>query len=185
MSVVTIASRYAKSLLELAQEQGKLETVKEDIATFNRVLENREFALLVKSPIIQAEKKRSIFKAIFDGKIDELSAAFFDIIIRKGRESVLGDIAASFEEQYRVSQNITKAKVTTASVMSSSQLERIKASLADLDITGTVELETAEDPNLIGGFVLEIEDRLYDASVKNKLAELKKEILDNTLIKSL
>ena len=185
MSVVRIASRYAKSLLELAQEQGKLETVKEDIATFNKVMENRDFALLVKSPIIQAEKKRSIFKSIFDGKIDELSAAFFDIIIRKGRESVLGDIAKSFDEQYRSSQNITSAKVTTATAMSSSQLDRIKASLSSLDISGTVELETAENPDLIGGFVLEIEDRLYDASVKNKLAELKKEILDNTLIKSL
>jgi len=185
MSVVRIASRYAKSLLELAQEQGKLETVKEDIATFNKVLENRDFELLVKSPIIQAEKKRSIFKSIFEGKVDDLSAAFFDIIIRKGRESVLGEIAKSFEEQYRTSQNITRAKVTTASSMSASQLDRLKASLSDLDITGAVELETAEDPSLIGGFVLEVEDRLYDASVKNKLAELKKEILDNTLIKSL
>ena len=185
MSVVTIASRYAKSLLELAQEQGKLEVVKEDIATFNNVLKDKDFQLLVKSPIIQAEKKRAIFKSIFDGKVDELSSAFFDIIIRKGRESVLGDIAKSFQEQYRSSQNITRAKVTTASSMSSRQLDRIKSSLGDLDIKGTVELETAEDPNLIGGFVLEIEDRLYDASVKNKLAELKKEILDNTLIKSL
>lgn len=185
MSVVRIASRYAKSLLELAQEQGKLEVVKEDIATFNSVLENRDFELLVKSPIIQSEKKRAIFNSVFDGKVDELSAAFFDIIIRKGRESVLGDIAKSFQEQYRLSQKITRAKVTTASSMSANQLDRIKASLGELDIKGAVELETAEDPKLIGGFVLEIEDRLYDASVKNKLAELKKEILDNTLIKSL
>lgn len=186
MSVTRIASRYAKSLIELAQEKGKLEEVNADIATFTNALKNRDFELLVKSPIIQAEKKRDIFKAIFGGKIEEITAAFFDIVIRKGRESVLGDMTKAFNSQYRASKQITTAKVTTAGAMSAAQLDSIKAQLKGMDmINGQVELETAIDADLIGGFVLEIEDRLYDASVKNKLAQLKKEILDNTLIKSL
>ncbi len=186
MSVTRIASRYAKSLIELAQDQGKLEVVKEDIATFKQVLGNRDFELLIKSPIIQGDKKQSIFKRIFSGKIDTLTESFFDIVIRKGRESVLVDITEAFEDQYRGLKNITKAKVTTATQMTPAQLAKIKAGLLGMDIVkGSVELECEVDPNLIGGFVLEIEDKLYDASVKNKLAQLKKEILDNTLIKSL
>lgn len=185
MSVVRIATRYAKSLMELAQDQGKLETIYEDIATFNQALQNRDFELMVKSPIIQAEKKRAIFKTIFEGKIDPLTLSFFDIVIRKGRESVLGDISAAFTNQYKASKNITNAKVTTATPLAPAQLALLQASLHDLGIKGTVDFETEVDKSLIGGFVLEVEGQLYDASVKNKLAQLKKEILDNTLIKSL
>lgn len=186
MGGIRIASRYAKSLLDLASEQGKLERAVDDIKLFQDATSNRDLLLMIKSPIIKADKKRSVFKAIFDGKVDEITSAFFDIIIRKGRESALPEICAEFINQYRQLKNITSATVTTAAPLDATQLAKIKTEMITLGLAnGEVELETIVDENIIGGFVLQVKDLLYDASVKSKLANLKKEILDNRYIKSL
>lgn len=186
MSLARIASRYAKSLLELGLQHGRLDNVLNDINLLNDVLENRDFFLLVKSPIVKSDKKNKIFKAIFDGKIDDLTQSFYEIIIRKGREKYLPEIAREFIRQYRDHKNITTAKVTTAAPLSEEQTARIKSELIQMGIaSGAVELETSVDKDIIGGFLLEVEDQMYDASVRSKLANLKKEILDNTYIKSL
>lgn len=186
MSSIRIASRYAKSLLDLAIEQGKLEKTVDDIKLFQDAISNKDLLLMVKSPIINGDKKRSVFKAIFDGKIDELTSAFFDIIIKKSRESALPEICQAFLRQYKTHKNITTASVTTAAEIDAAQLAEIKTKVATLGLAdGTVELEKKIDPSIIGGFILEVDDKLYDASVKSRLAKVKKEILDNTYIKSL
>jgi len=186
MSVIKIASRYAKSLIDLANEAGKLETIYGDITGFKEAIGNRDLFLLIKSPIIKADKKQSIFKALFEGKADELTSAFFDIIIKKGREQYLPEIADQVIAQYKAIKGMTSATVITASEITPEQSAEIKKQLASMGAAGdSVALETKIDPSIIGGFILEIGDKLYDASVKSKLAGLKKEILDNSYIKSL
>ena len=95
MSSIRIASRYAKSLLDLATETNKVEQIKTDFALFSDALKSRDLQLLIKSPIIKPDKKLGIFKAIFDGKIDELTSSFFEIVIKKGREGLLSLIHIS------------------------------------------------------------------------------------------
>ena len=186
MSAIRIASRYAKSLLELASAENKLETIVGDINLFREAVSNRELYMMIKSPIIKADKKQSIFTALFGDRVNPLTSSFFEIIIKKGREQYLPEISDEFLSQYRTLKNITTASVTTAVPLNQQQLDSIKSELKNLGLaTGQVELHTDTDPELIGGFVLEIDDQLYDASVKNKLASIKKEILDNTYIKSL
>lgn len=183
MSIARVASRYAKSLLDLAKEGGKLEAVKGDLALFTSALESRDFELMLKSPIINGDKKRGVFKAIFDGKIDELTAAFFDIVIKKGRESFLPGIVSSFGRQYDEMHGITKVAVTAASSLTEETLSAIKAKLTSLGIQADkVEMTTEIDPSILGGFILSVDDRLYDASVKTKLANMRKNITDNTYI---
>ncbi len=186
MSLGKIASRYAKSLIDLAREGDKLEVIYADIVGFQEAVGNRDLFLMVKSPIINSEKKKNIFKAIFEGKVDKLTSAFFDIIIRKGREQYLPEIADEFVSQYKHIKGITSATVTTATPITADQIEIIKTKLKGMNAgIGVVELETKVDSSIVGGFVLEVEDKLYDASIKSKLAGLKKEILDNSYIKSL
>jgi F-type H+-transporting ATPase subunit delta len=96
MSVSQVASRYAKSLLDLAIEQGKTEVVKGDMANFKEALKSRDLYLLLKSPIIYPTKKISALKAVFEGKLDALTMSFFELTIRKGREPLLVDIADEF-----------------------------------------------------------------------------------------
>ena len=129
MSIHRIASRYAKSLVDLAVEQNKLERIKEDVSTFKEVTKIRDFYLLLKNPIVKTEKKAAIVKQLFEGKYDELTLAFLDILIRKGREAHLPEIAEEFLIQYKHIKHISSVKVTTAKPLTEAALKAIKDSL--------------------------------------------------------
>ena len=175
MSIQRIASRYAKSLLELAQEGDKLDRVKDDITSFIEVCDVNDFQLLLKSPIVHTDKKQGVFKRLFDGSYDSLTLAFFDIILRKGREEFLPEIAEEFLHQYREIRKIAAISVTTATEMTSDQKEAIKSKIiAASDAVETVDLDAQVDAEIIGGFILEFDDKLYDASVAHKLNEARK-----------
>src|SRR5690349_22141032 len=102
-----IASRYAKSLIDLAIEQGKLDRILADMTAFAAATKLRDFALLLKSPIVNADKKEQVIKAIWGGKMDPLTMNFIQIILRKGRESGLDEIANEFIHQYREIKGIS------------------------------------------------------------------------------
>ncbi len=184
MSVQRVASRYAKSLIDLAVEQNKLDRILEDVEAFKGASENRDFYLLLKSPIINGPKKNQIFKELFSGKFDELTMAFLDITVRKGRETQLVDIFEAFVAQYKTLRKITTVKLTTATQLNEASLAKIKEKLLASDTTDeNVEIETAINPALLGGFVLEFDNKLYDASVAHKMQEMKKEFAKNTFTK--
>lgn len=176
MSISRIASRYAKSLLDLAIEGKNLDTVLGDIEGFSTMLENRDLQLLIKSPIVSASDKSSIFKKLFEGKVSDLTMTFFNVILRKGREKYLPEIASEFLHQYKDYKGITDVILTTAAPLSDDLLAEIKAQLVNSSSTKeTVEIETKIDKDLIGGFVVEIGDLLYDNSIAHKLNEMKKQ----------
>ena len=175
MSVIRIASRYAKSLLDLAKDQNVMDEVVSDMEGFSKMVENRDLYLLMKSPIINAGKKADVFNALFDGKVNKLTKAFLDITLRKGREGYLPEIANEFLNQYKKMQGISTVKLTTAAPISDSSLESIKSKLLASNVTDkSVNIETKVDESLIGGFVVQIGDKLIDASVSHKLAQLAK-----------
>lgn len=183
MSEHRISSRYAKSLIDLAGETGKLERVLEDVQSFKTVCDNRDFELFLKSPIIKADKKEKIFDKLFAGKYDELTMAFLKILLKKGREPLLTDIAIEFISQYKKRKHISSVKLTTAAPLSESTLAAIREKLLSSSATDEkIEIKTAVDSEIIGGFVVEIEDQLYDASVAHKLSLLKKEFKDNLYV---
>lgn len=180
MSVNKIASRYAKSLLDLAVEQNKLELILGDIKGFAAACENRDLELLLKSPIVKTDKKLSILNAIFGGKVDELTMAFLTIVAKKGREAALPQIADKFIAMYNTHSKITKVIITTAQPMGEVEFAKVKAKLAASNITEeNLDIETKVDDSIIGGFVIEIGDKLYDASIAHKLEKLKKELSGN------
>jgi F-type H+-transporting ATPase subunit delta len=175
MSVQRIAGRYAKSLLELSQEHNKLDRVLQDMTSLQAASKNRDLALLLKSPIVNATKKQSIMKALFGESFDKITMGFLDLIVAKGREPYLTAVADEFVAQYKKINHISTVKVITAKPLTAAGLNELRKKLEASDVTEkTVEIETAVDENLIGGFVLEIGDKIYDASVLQKLEELKR-----------
>jgi F-type H+-transporting ATPase subunit delta len=171
-----IASRYAKSLIDLASEQGKLDRVLADMTAFAAATKQRDFALLLKSPIVKADKKEQVIKAIWGDKMDPLTISFLQIILRKGRESGLDEIASEFINQYRTIKGISIVEITSAEPLSAETLEAIRTKLVSSKLThGQVDFRTSVDPNLIGGFVISFEDKLYDASVRHQLDLLRKQ----------
>ena len=183
MSVHRIASRYAKSLIELADEQNKLEDITEDIKSFQRALANRDLYLLLKSPIVSVDKKKQVFKALFEGKFNEMTLAFLNILTTKGREAYMPEIADEYLDQYKKIKHISTVKLTTAEALTADAVEAIRKKLEESKVTDEhVEIETAVDPELIGGFVIELDDKIYDASVANKLEELKRDFRNNLYV---
>lgn len=183
MSVQRIASRYAKSLIELAEDQGKLERILEDVRAFKKATENRDFYLLIKSPVVSAAKKLTILDALFKDKYDELTMAFLRILVNKSREAYLPEVANDFITQYKHLKHISTVTIRTAAPLSEASLKEIHDRLKASGSTDTeVELTTEVDESLIGGIIIAFEDRIYDASISYKLEQMHREFGDNLYV---
>jgi F-type H+-transporting ATPase subunit delta len=179
MSEITVASRYAKSLIDLAQEQNILEEVNKDMDFFLRTLKaNAELKAVLGNPIISHSKKLSILTEIFSSKVNKLSIEFYKIMINKGRGDVLYTTAHEFIDQYNIQKHITKALVVSATALSAANKEQIAAEVQKA-IGGTVLLDAKVDPALIGGFVLTVGDRQLDTSILSSLRKLKKDFAES------
>lgn len=186
MAQTRVASRYVRSLLGLAVEQNALDAVHADMQLFAKVAdENRSFALMLRNPIIKHDKKRAILEAIFKGKVHKLTLAIFDIITRKNREPILIDIAKQFHNAYNVYKGITKGVVITATPLDSTLRAELEEIVKKISHKKEVELIEKVDASMIGGFVLNVGDRQIDASIKNKLKELKLKFSYNPYIKEI
>ena len=184
MADLRVASRYVKSLLGLAVERDALEKVHMDMILFSKVCdENRAFTLMLRNPIIKHDKKRDILEEIFKGKVHNLTFAIFDIITRKNREPLLPAIAKEFHVAYNNYKEIGGATVTTAVPLDKKLREEIEQIVKKLSDKKQVEIEEKIDPEMIGGFVLNVGDRQVDASIKNKLKALKLKFSQNPYIK--
>jgi F-type H+-transporting ATPase subunit delta len=177
MSAHSIARRYAKSLIDLAIEEKKLDRIVEDSRMFLTALESRDLVLLLKSPIIKSDKKINIFSAIFKGKVDDLTLKFINIITRKGREAILSEIVKEVISQFNTLNNISTARLTTANKVDVAIVDGIKNKLGDG--SGKMEIETQTDPAILGGYVLEMGDKLYDASIRRQINQLRKELANS------
>lgn len=177
MSQQIVASRYAKSLIGLAQEKGVLDTVYKDMVLFDEVVNaSRELQLVFASPIISHFKKLEIIRGIFQKKVDPATFTIFEIITRKNREEILPALAEEFKNQYAVIKGIQKA--TVSSVVPLTEMQRQSFIKVVADATGkTIDLVEKIEPNLIGGYVLRVGDRQVDTSVRKKLNDLKVSML--------
>jgi len=175
MSELTVASRYAKSLIDLSQEQNSLEQINNDMNFFLHTLKaNPQLKAVLGNPIISQAKKIAILSDLFLGKVDKLSISFFNIMVNKGRGEVLFATAQEFNNQYNIIKHITKATVVSATALSEANknklLDEVKAAVG-----GEVILDAKTDPSLIGGFVLTVGDKQVDTSIANSLKKLKKD----------
>jgi len=175
MSELTVGSRYAKSLIDLAIEQKSLEEVKKDMELFVHTLKvNHELQSVLSNPIISHDKKIKILDAIFGDKVGKATIGFFKIMINKSRGEVLYYTGQEFINQYNLKKGIVKARVTSAVELSAANKKTI-TDLVKAQIGGNIVLETKVDPNIIGGFVLTVGDRQIDDSIATSLKRLKNE----------
>ncbi len=169
-----VAYRYAKAIIDLAQEREILDVVKNDLSLIEEVsVDNRDFLLMLKSPLIKGNKKLSIFNEVFKDKINNLTSDFFSLAISKGREADLLSIIESYMSQYNTINGITIATVKSAISLDSSSKEVIKELVAKASGNSKIIIQEQIDVNLIGGYVLSVEDKQLDASVKTMLQKAK------------
>lgn len=181
-----LAGRYAKSLIDLAVEKNQLDAIYNDMKFLHSVCKSsREFVSILRSPIIATDKKQKIVSAITDGKISELTASFIKLLISKMREEYLPEIIAAAIEQYNAIKGIHRVKLTTAEPVSDNVKESIVSKVKGETALQNVELETVVDPDLIGGFVLEFNNNLVDASVARDLRDIKKQFSQNIYVQQI
>jgi F-type H+-transporting ATPase subunit delta len=178
-----LAARYAKSILDLAIEKDQLEAVYNDMLFLQAAFKSsRELVVLLKSPVVKADKKDKILDAIGDGRISVITATFNKLLVRKNRESYLPEIVTAFIDQYKVHKGIRVAKLTTATPVSDDLKESILLKVRAGQQIQQIELHTEVDEALIGGFVLELGDQLVDASVAYELKNIRKQFENNDFI---
>lgn len=180
MSELRVASRYAKSLLDLARERGELEKVKQDMDLFSKTLnENRDLRLLLRNPIVKHDKKLAILQAIFGGKVSVMTEKFFTIVTNHSREGALEFIGSEFLTQYNVLSGVQVAQVTTATPLDAPTRLQVVQLVRQQTGLQEVTLQEKVDASLIGGFVLRIGDKLIDDSVSYRLRKLRNDFSKN------
>ena len=178
-----VASRYAKSLLDLAVEKGQLEQVYNDVQYLQQLTkESRELLNILRSPVVKADTKLKVVKAVTAGKISDLTFSFIFLLINKTREAVLPEVITSFIQQYKEHKNIHTVKLTTAVPVSEEIKQRIIEQVRKTSDIQNIELETVVKPDIIGGFVLQTGDKLVDASISYDLKAVSRQFENNDFI---
>jgi F-type H+-transporting ATPase subunit delta len=178
-----LASRYAKSLIDLSNEKGQLEQVYKDILYLKSIFESsQELVNFLNNPVITSDQKLAVVKAIDSDKTGELTKSFNRLLIRKGRESYLPEIAESFIEQYKEYKGILTVILTTAIPVSDEVKNAIINRIKRDGKMKEVELICVVQENIIGGFILEGNGKRIDASVAYDLTKIKNRFLTNEFI---
>jgi F-type H+-transporting ATPase subunit delta len=179
-----VGKRYAKSLLSLSQERNVSEAVANDMKFLLTICQtNRDFTLLLSSPIIHSDKKLAILTKTFSGRVHSLTLEFFDIITRKGREFYLPQIAEEFIRLYKEHKGIQTAIVTSAVGLDDHLRQEVYKIIRD-SLKSEIELVEKVDKNLIGGLILRVGDKQYDASIASALRKVRQSLVDGKISKN-
>jgi F-type H+-transporting ATPase subunit delta len=181
-----LAGRYAKSLIDLAVEKNQLDSVYKDMQYLQAVCKaSRDFVSLLKSPVIPIDKKGAALKAVTTGRISEITAAFNQLLVSKNREFYLPEIVNAFIDQFNLIRGIHKVRLTTATEVSEKVKNEIINKMKSETELQHIELETLVKEELIGGFVLEFNNNLVDASIQRDLRDIKAQFEKNVYVQQI
>ena len=169
---VRISNRYAKALVSLASDKNELEKVKADMDSFISISKtNRDFELMLNSPIVPQEKKAAVLVAIYGSKVSDISLKLFKLLAEKKREPYLVSIAEQYIVEFNKINNIQEATLFTPIEVSDSIKNSARA-LVEKATGKTVILNEEIREDLIGGYILRVDDIQLDASIKSQLNKL-------------
>jgi F-type H+-transporting ATPase subunit delta len=178
MDQSAITVRYAKAFFSLAKEKDLLKILKPDIELISRVCkESTDFILLLESPVVKTSKKIEILTSIFLDKVNKLTLDFLHLIAKNKREVHIPGICRNFLGLTRKDQNIKSAVLTTAYEPHPETIKKIER-LMGKELGAKIELSTQVNSNIIGGIILRLEDKQYDASVATQLKKIKQTLLE-------
>lgn len=174
MNESKIAVRYAKALFLIAEEKNLLEAVKVDVRLISDVLkENVPLRNFLNSPVTKPSERTRILKIAFgNGNTQTITQNFLGILVQNNRIQYLEGIARVFFSIYRKFKSIKSATLAAAIDLDATYQQKFRSVLQNI-YKADIELTVINDPEVIGGFVLTVEDQQYDASIANKLKRMK------------
>lgn len=182
MNLSKISVRYAKALFAVARDQNLLDQVHADMELLGHASEEiPAFRSFIENPVMTPSAKRRLLHNMFEGNVSKLSIDFLDLILKNNRLSFISGVARQFGSQYREFKRITSAVLTTAEKIDESTRDKIKQ-LILVDTKSKVLLKEEKDNEIIGGFILQVDDTQIDASVRTQLNRIKKELTRKNVI---
>ena len=177
MNESKISVRYSKAIFKLAKEENIVETIKKDMQILFEATKIDNFKEFMHSPIISISQKQQIFKKIFENELHKHTLSFLHILASNRRESYLEIITRNFLTLYREELGIKEVLLTTVSLLSSEHKNQIKEILKEF-YKSKIEFKEKINKEIIGGFIIKIDDQQIDASVSSKLKKFKKELVN-------
>ena len=176
MSDATVARRYAQALYQEAEGEGNVDRIDEDMQSVQESLDaSRELDLFFRSPIVGRDKKKAVIGKLFDGNVAPLIVRLMKLLVEKGREDILPAVVRQYADLRDERLGIVEANVQTAMPMEFDETEALRKVLEQR--TGKkVRLRIEVEPELIGGAVVRIGDRVYDGSVQHQLESLRDQL---------
>ncbi len=170
-----IASVYARSLFEVAQEQDKLDTVRDEIGEFADALNgSRELQVFLFSPYFSSqEKSDGLDKAISGG--DETVVNFLKLLVEKHRMPVIFRIRSELDQLWEEENRMLPVTVTSAVELDEGTVKQIGDRIAE-QTDRNVDLSSRVDPDILGGIIVQVGNSVLDASIRNRLENLRKQV---------
>lgn len=179
MIISKVGKRYAKALFSFALEQDNTEEVMNDMELVNNTIQqSRELQLLLKNPIMNSRKKKSVIRALFENYVGETVLKYLMIIIQKNRETFIPEIANQFVVYLKEYKNIKTAYLSTAQGVGD-EIRQTVIELLEEQTKADIELIEEVKAELIGGLVLKVGDKEIDMSIKKRINDLGKEFKIN------
>jgi F-type H+-transporting ATPase subunit delta len=175
-----ISVRYSRAIFQSALENKILDKVNQDMIFISEICKIDETREFLHSPIIPPSKKEDIFHKMLEGNVEKITISLIDLIVKNGRESFIPAIARNFIYETKKYKGITDSVLTTAVKVDDKVKNQITSLISDIFKT-KVDLKENIDPEIIGGFILQIDDSYIDASIKSKLRKIKKELIGSVL----
>ena len=175
MSGSKAAIRYAKAVLQQANDSKSADGVFQDMETVTATLEaSKELRLMLKSPVVKLDAKKEALLKIFSGQ-SEATKDLIKVLVANKRTDILGNVAESFIHLRNEARGMKTAHVTTAVAITDGLESQVLAKVKELTGSENVILKNEVDPSIIGGFVLRVGDLQYNASIANQLGNIKRE----------
>ncbi len=175
-----ISVRYSKALFQSALEKKILDKVNQDMIFILEICKFPEAKEFLHSPIIPPSKKEAIFHKMFGDNVESITLSLIDLTVKNGRESYIPAIARVFIHETKKYKGITESLLTTAVKVDAKVKKQITSLISEVFKT-KVELEENIDTEIVGGFILRVDDNYIDASIRNKLRKIKKELIGNVI----
>jgi F-type H+-transporting ATPase subunit delta len=171
------AGQFAQAILELAIPRNLEESVDRELSVIKGIVQSMPtFKLFLKDPSMSESEKRRVLDAGFEGKVCEIVLNALRVMNRHGRLGLIGDIADEYHKRLDTHMGRVKVRLVSAAPLDPDLTEQVRQSVGQA-LGKTPILESTVNPNIIGGLVLQVGDKLIDGSVKKQIELMKNRLL--------
>ncbi|WP_291862479.1 ATP synthase F1 subunit delta [Marinilabilia sp.] len=172
-----ITVRYATALFELGKEKNELDRFFQDVGQLlDHCLSVKDFCVFLNNPVIKASQKKELVKKILGNEQHSLMIRFVEMVIDRNREELLSDMLRYFKGLYKKHKGIRSVKLITAVAFDDVYVKEMKTFL-EKEFNSSIELVVSVKPDIIGGLILVVDDKIVDNSIAHQIKLLKNKIV--------